>query len=114
MAKSSIGSMFHVVGFDKQGTASDGAGGTISTFVEQFTCRASFTHLRGGENVQAARLEGRHPQIVRVRSFENSRLVTTDWRITDKHTSEVFNIRDITPTEDRRYLEMLVEKGVAL
>lgn len=108
------GDLYQHVGFDKQGTASDGAGGTITAFVEQFTRRAAYIHLRGGEAVMAARLEGRHTQIVRVRSDSQTRAVTTDWRITDKRSGAVFNIRDITPSDDRRWLDFLAEKGAAV
>lgn len=107
------GDLFENVGFDMRGSASDGAGGTISAFVEQFTRRASYIHLRGGEDVLAARLEGRHVQVVRVRADSSTRTVTTDWRISDKRSGVAYNIRDITPSGDRMWLDMLVEKGVA-
>lgn len=111
--KNSAGAMFHTVGFEKKSASTDGLGGTQSTWAEDFNCRAEFIHVRGGETVMAARLEGRHTQVIRVRSFSDSRSVTTDWRIVDKHTNEIYNIRDITPTKDRRKLDMLCERGVA-
>ena len=106
--------MIHAVAFDKRSTASDGAGGTTSDWVEQFACRAEYIHLRGGEGVQSARLEGRHPQIIRVRSSIASRLVATDWQVRDTRTLDEFNIRDIAPSKDRKYIEFLCEKGVAV
>jgi hypothetical protein len=108
------GDLFEHVGFDKHGTASDGAGGTITAFVEQFTRRAAYIHLRGGETVMAARLAGRHSQIIRVRSDSSTRTVTTDWRISDKRSGAVFNIRDITPSTDRAFIDFLAERGVAV
>ncbi|WP_353641323.1 phage head closure protein [Mesorhizobium sp. WSM2239] len=112
--KPGAGDLFERVGFDKHGTASDGAGGTISAFVEQFTRRAEFIHLRGGEAVLAARLQGRHTQIIRVRADSETRTVTTDWRISDKRLAGVvYNIRDITLSKDRAFLDMLCERGVA-
>lgn len=113
MRKPTAGELFYSVAFDKKGTASDGAGGTTTAFTEQFTCRAAYVHLRGGESVQAARLEGQHPQVIRVRASSQARGVTTDWRIRDKRTGDVFAIRDITPGVDRQFIDFLCQKGVA-
>lgn len=114
MAKNSgAGQLYYRVAFEKQTTGSDGAGGTVTGWAEQFQCRAGFTHLRGGESVMAARLQGKHTQVIRVRSSSSTRLVTTDWRVKDARTGDVFNIRDITPTGDRAFLDFLCEKGVA-
>lgn len=107
------GALDQRVGFSKPGAVDDGLGGTRSEFVEQFNCAAGYMHLRGGEAVLAARLEGQHTQVVRVRSYAMTRQVTSDWRIEDKRSGAVFNIRDITPTNDRAYLDFLVQSGVA-
>lgn len=108
------GELFYSVAFEKQGEASDdGRGGVLSAWVEQFRCRAGFIHLRGGEAVQAARLEGNHVQIVRVRSSAASRAVTTDWRVVDTRTGQVYNIRDIEPSLDRRTIDFTCQRGVA-
>jgi hypothetical protein len=62
----------------------------------------------------AARLEGQHSQVIFVRSFpQTTRSVTTDWRVRDVRTGDTFNIRDITPTDDRQWLDFLCQKGVA-
>lgn len=113
MTKPAAGKLFFKVAFDKKGQASDGAGGTTTAFVEQFACRAGYVHLRGGESVQAARLEGQHPQVISVRASSQTRAVTTDWRIRDKRTGDVFAIKDITPGLDRQFIDFLCQKGVA-
>lgn len=113
MAKPSAGDLFYRVAFDRKGQGSDGAGGRSTDFVEQFCCRAAFVHLRGGEAVQAARLQGQHTQVIRVRSAVLTRGVTTDWRIRDVRTGEVFNIRDVSPGLDRQFIDFLCQKGVA-
>ncbi|OBQ72394.1 phage head closure protein [Mesorhizobium loti] len=113
MPKPTAGDLVYRVAFDVKGMASDGAGGTTTAFSEQFQCRAGFVHLRGGESVQAARLQGQHPQIIRVRSSSLTRNVTTDWRIRDVRSGDVFNIRDITPGLDRQFIDFLCQKGVA-
>lgn len=99
--------------FDKQSATSDGAGGTTTAFAEQFTRWAGFKHLRGGEAVMAGRLAGKHSLIATVRRDSSTMLIGTDWRMRDVRTGEAFNIRDITPTKDRAFLELLCESGVA-
>jgi hypothetical protein len=39
--------------------------------------------------------------------------VTTDWRVRDVRTGTIYNIRDITPSDDRAFLDFLVQSGVA-
>lgn len=105
--------LFFAVAFDRKSEGSDGAGGTTVGWIEQFNCRAGFQHLRGGETVLAARLEGTHTQVIRVRASSNTRQVTAEWRIRDTRSGDVFNIKDVTPTDDRLFLDFLCERGVA-
>lgn len=110
---SGAGQLYQRVAFEKKGTASDGYGGTVTGWAEQFQCRAGYTHLRGGESVMAARLEGTHSIVIRVRASSNTRVVTTDWRVRDARTGTIYNIRDITAGDDRAFLDVLVQSGVA-
>lgn len=110
----SAGDLYYSVAFEKQGSAPDGHGGTTTGWTEQFRCRAAFHHLRGTETVLAARLEGTHTQVIRVRASTQSRAVTSDWRIRDVRTGDVFNIRDVEPQTDRQYISFLCQKGVAV
>lgn len=110
---SGAGEFWHRVAFEKRSATSDGAGGTTTAFAEQFVNSASYRRAGGSEAVMAGRLEGRHTQIVRVRASPRTRLATTDWRLKDTRTGVYFNIRDITLTEDRAYLDLLCESGVA-
>lgn len=107
------GELFYSVTFEEKTGSSDGYGGTTSSWSEQFTCRAAFVYLRGGEAIQAARLEGKEPRIIRTRKTTNSDLVNTDWRVKDARSGEYFNIRNIQPSLDRQYVDFLCEKGVA-
>ena len=92
----------------------DDLGNTVSGWVEQFQARAAFIHLRGGETVMAGRLQGRHTQIIRVRSSSLSRSVSTDWRVRDARSGVAYNIRDISPDEETRmWIDLLCERGVA-
>jgi SPP1 family predicted phage head-tail adaptor len=107
------GYLDQMVAFDKREEVDDGAGNTVGQWVEQFKSPAGYQHLRGGESVMADRLQGKHPQIITIRSNTNTRSITTDWRVRDARTDRAFNIRDITPTSDRAFLDLLVENGVA-
>ena len=109
----SAGDLFFRVAFDKRVEIDDGAGNTVGEWQEQFQCRAGYTHLRGGESVMADRLQGQHTQVIFVRRSSASRQVTTDWRVRDVRDGKSFNIRDITPTDDRLWLDFLCQSGVA-
>lgn len=107
------GALDHRFGFSQQTKAGDGLGGETSEFMEVFVCAAGVTHLRGGEAVQAARLQGQKTVVIRVRSSSQSRKVTADWRATDKRSGVIFNVRDVTPTSDGLYLDVTAQSGVA-
>jgi SPP1 family predicted phage head-tail adaptor len=114
MAKTrSAGDLFFLIAFDKRIEVDDGAGNTIGGWQEQFQCRAGFAHLRGGESVMADRLQGQHTQVIFVRRSSATRQVSTDWRIRDVRTGVSFNIRDITPSDDRLWIDFLCQSGVA-
>ncbi|MFN3746700.1 MAG: phage head closure protein [Hyphomicrobiaceae bacterium] len=113
MPRQRAGDRYEHVAFDAREAGSDGHGGVTSTWVEQFRRRAAFIHLRGGEAVLAARLEGRHQVVIGVLSSADVRRVTTDWRVRDLRRGTVYNIRDITPSADRHVIDFLCESGVA-
>lgn len=115
MARSmSAGKLYESIAFDAPSEVSDGQGGTIFGWQERYRCRAHYRYLRGGETVQAARLEGRQPVVITVRASSETSQVKTEWRIRDTRTGTEFNIRSIVPTEDRRFLEITAESGVAV
>lgn len=101
------------VAFEQKQPSSDGGGGTQSNWTEQFQEFAEYIHLRGGEAVQAARLSGRHTQVIRVPASSLSRAATTEWRIRDTRTGEYYNIRDIEPETNRKFISFTCERGVA-
>jgi head-tail adaptor len=118
----SAGDLFHRVAFDKREEIDRGDGVFVGQWVEQFQVRAGFAHLRGGESVMADRLQGQHTQVIFVRSSSQTRAVDTDWRVRDVRRGEFvngewvgpeFNIRDVTPTTDRQWLDFLCQSGVA-
>jgi SPP1 family predicted phage head-tail adaptor len=105
--------LYYHVAFDRRAEVDDGMGNTQSDWVEQFQCRAAYRHLRGGEGVMAGRLEGKHTQIITVRSSTLRRSVTSDWRIRDARSGDAFAIHDVTFETDRQWISLLVERGVA-
>lgn len=117
--------LYEHVAWDSRAAADDGYGNTVGSFDEQFACRARFTWLRGGEGVIAGRIEGRQPIVVRVRASIASRQITTDWRMRDlrkgawadssetQWNGPVYAVRSVAETEDRRWIDVMVEGGVA-
>ena len=121
----SAGDLIHRVAFDARVAGNPDSpidyGNTVMDWVEQFTCRAAFIHLRGGEAVLASRLEGRHSQVIQVRASSETRAITTEWRARDVNNGEwagadwagpIYQVKDITPhEEDRAFLDVLVQTG---
>jgi hypothetical protein len=89
-------------------------GVTVGEWQEQFVEMAEYIHYRGGEEVLAARLAGRHIQVIRIRANTRTRRITSDWKAVDvKHGTE-FNIRDVTHVVDRQWIDLLCEAGVSI
>lgn len=109
----SAGDLLHRVAFDKRQDIDRGDGVYVGQWVEQFQVRAGFAHLRGGESLMADRLQGQHTQVIFVRSSSQTRQVNADWRVRDVRAGTEFNIRDVTPTNDRHWLDFLCQSGVA-
>lgn len=107
------GSLRERVAFDKKGTGSDGGGGVMSAWLEQFQRRAAYVHRNGGEAVMADRLQGRHTLVIRIRADSDARTISTDWRVRDVRTGTVYAIHDVTPTVDRMWVDVLAQSGVA-
>lgn len=101
--------------FETRETISDEYGNEIAgPWVLQFTEAAKRVWLRGGETVMAARLQSRQPVIITIRNSERARAVTADWRAVDTRDGRVYNLRENPKESDNRgYLEMLAESGVA-
>ncbi len=109
----STGDLLNRVAFDLREEVENVDGNTEGDWQEKFQLRAGYIHLRGGETVLAGRLQGQHSQVIFVRASALSRQVTTDWRVRDVRTGRSYNIRDITPSDDRLWLDFLCQSGVA-
>lgn len=107
----------HVVAFDARATSSDGESDNLGRvegeFQEQFTRHAEFVPRFGGEEVMASRLAGRQPVTIIVRKDSETRQITSDWRVRELASGDIYNIRSIVDPEQRRgYRDLLCEKGV--
>lgn len=98
--------------FAVRGEKADGYGNTVEGWIDQFTLAAGFTHLRGGETVIAARLENRHPVVIRVRASSKSRRITADWQARDERSPEEYAVRDVTLDPKGMWIDLLCERGV--
>ena len=102
------------VTFGSRDIVDDGYGNEVSgPFEDRFTVWAGITYLRGSESVLAARLEGRQPAVVRVRSSALARQITTDWQMRNERGGVIYAVRSVIETEDRAFLDIAVEAGVA-
>lgn len=109
------GSKRRLFSFEEKGVQSeDEFGNTSRDFEEVFQAHGELIPRFGGETIMAARLSGKQPATIVVDSTVETRTVTTDWRIRDTNTNELFNIRSIAnPDQRNRKLEFLCESGVA-
>ena len=103
----------HRVTFSEEVRTPDGGGGITIERVERFTAYAEYMHLSGSESVIAGRIAGTHTQVMRLRSTPQTRGITPLWKATDG-TGRAFNLRDVTLTEDRKFIDVLATRGVAL
>lgn len=101
--------------FDKPVKAADGRGGETVTMTEQFQARGHFRYLRGGETVQAARLEGRQPIVITIHNFAEALGIAPDWGIRDLGRTALgtLQVKAVVESEDRRWIEITAERGVA-
>jgi len=112
------GGLRHRVTFSKRDAVSDEFGNVSTGWLEQFTVSANIIPRLGGEAVEAARLAGRQPVVIRVRASPDTRQISTDWKAADDKGRE-YNIRTaVDPlygdAGHGMYFDMLAETGVAV
>lgn len=110
------GSLDRRLSFERRTEVKDGYGNVESEeWTPQFTAAANRKWLRGSEGVLAARLESRQPAILKIRNSGDARSISNDWRAVDTRDGTIYNIRENPKESDNRgYLEMLAESGVAV
>ena len=100
--------------YKREDQADDGLGNTLSDWVEQFDQRAGRKWLRGREEVLASRLQGTQPVIFTVRKSAQADQICPDWMAEDRTTGKRYNVREVTESDTRQYIDLLCESGVAL
>jgi SPP1 family predicted phage head-tail adaptor len=95
-------------------TIDDGYGNVQQGWQDQFTVNSRVRPRLGGEEVMAARLQGKNLVAITLRSSVKTKQITTNWRAVDARSGEQYNIRSVIETEDKEYIELLGEKGVAI
>lgn len=107
------GQLRSLVQFDRLTANDDGAGGGGNIWTGLLTTRGQLLPERGREALAAGRLQSASMGVLKLRSSSASRAVTeADTAVIDGVRHQ---IRAITnPDQHNRWLEMVVEKGVAL
>lgn len=108
------GPMRHRATFEREAAGTDDFGnvtqGAWSTLTE---CWATFQPERSRERIEAGRLESAVTGTLKIRSTAATRAITEADRVVFR--SETYQIRAITNPDQRgRFLEMTVERGVAV
>lgn len=111
-----IGQLRERVAFEYRATVDDGLGNEeAGDWTPGFTVAARIAPARGAESIQAARLAGKQPVLITVRSSTQTREVGLSWRARDVRKGTLYNIRSIVnPDEQNKYLDMECDAGVAV
>lgn len=112
MAHVGAGQLRDRVAFDPPAGETDVLGGKSEAWGEGQPTAAQLIYQKGSEAVEAARLAGRQVFKVRVRSMSKTRAVTTDYRMRDVRRGNVYNIIEVDPITDRRWVYIVVEGPV--
>jgi head-tail adaptor len=107
------GAKTYLMAFDRRVAASDGAGNELGGWAEQFRAWVAIRFLRGGEAVQAARLEGEQPAILTVWASAQTKLVGHAWRAREVVSGRSWNVKSAALTDSRSEIEMVAMAGVA-
>lgn len=100
------------ISFRSPAFADDGQGGSSVVWTPEFTVWGAFMPKRGREQLEAGRLESSVEGVVKVRSSSQTKTIKPEWICVIDGIDH--NIRSITnPDRRSRFLEMVVERGVA-
>lgn len=112
------GDLRHRVRFFERDQVTDDFGNVTTGWLERFTVSANIVPRLGGEAVEAARLAGRQPVVIRVRVSPATVQITTDWKAVDEAGKE-YNIRSavdpmLGDSGHGMFIDMIAETGVAV
>jgi hypothetical protein len=116
-AADGAGALRYRVTFAERDTTQD-EHGNYGDWIDRFTVAANIMARLGGESVEAERLAGRQPVVIRVRKSPDTALITVDWKATDE-AGAIYNIRTaidpfIGTSQHGFWIDMLAETGVAV
>lgn len=101
---------------EARGDGDDGFGTIIpgiGPWEERTECAARIKNLVGGETIVAGRLAGEGHANITVRANSATRQASSDWRIRDVPSGEIYQIKSIIEDEKGRLIEALTQTGVA-
>lgn len=111
------GELRELVAFEERSDSDDGYGNiTAGPFVQRFAVPARIKPSIGigSETVQAARLAGQQPVVIRVRLTRDTAKVTPDWRAKNARTGTLYNIKSLANLDEHgAYLDVLAVAGEA-
>lgn len=113
---SAAGRLNRSITVERRGAADDGYGNTVSdTWTAVISAEpAEIRPARGGEAVEASKIEARGLVDVLVRQSSRTLQILTSDRIKDARGSEVWNVRYIENRDMRgKFLTLVCESGVA-
>lgn len=87
--------------------AADANGDLIGAWRTLFETRARLQNIRGGETVMAERLEGNQPVIITIHWQSAAASLTTADRVVDARSGQIYDIKNITPDEWRKWVDVL-------
>lgn len=98
--------------FARPKRTADGGGGASITWVPAVTVWGALTLERGREAIAAGRLESASVGTLRIRSSAEARGIDASYKATIDDVD--YQVRSITEDPKRKWLEFVVERGVAL
>lgn len=101
--------------FQSREEIDDGYGNPVSgDFVDRFSCAAELVAARGTERVEGGGLIGVQAWTIRVRDWQQTEDVTTEWRaLNARKRTQIFNIRsNVALTKYSGFREMAADEGV--
>lgn len=107
------GGLSDLVAFEEPSTVEGDYGATAGAWTERFRRLVAIENMRGTEPVDAQRLVGVNPVVIRVRASTAVTAVTSAWRLRHVLTGTLYNIRSVVPKPDREWVQLFCETGVA-
>jgi SPP1 family predicted phage head-tail adaptor len=93
-------------------TVSDGAGGSTQSWETVLTAPARIRVLKAGEAVMQGRLASTQTVVCTLRWQPDLADAKTTWKLRNVRSNQQYEIKAITPSEDKAWCDILCETGV--